>query len=117
MEKEKIISLLLRLSLAFAFIYAAVSIFISPENWIGFVPAFIGNIERAYALQAHAVFDLIIGLWLLTNKETFYASVLAALNLFAIVIVNLSQLDIVFRDISLFIVAIALAFLSFNRSR
>jgi uncharacterized membrane protein YphA (DoxX/SURF4 family) len=111
-QKEKIVSLLLRIALAFSFIYAGISIFMTPDNWIGFLPDFVKNLGGYSALYGHATFDLILGLWLLSNKWTFWASIISALNLAAISIFNLAQLDIIFRDVSLLIVAVALAFLT-----
>ena len=111
------VSLILRIALAFSFIYAAISAFISPQNWIGFIPDFLpGNfITNNYYLIGFSIFEIILGLWLLSNKRIYYASTISAIALFAITIVNLSSIDIVFRDISLFLSAVALVFLSKER--
>ena len=113
-SKEAIVSFFLRAGLALVFLYAAVSSMINPSAWIGYIPSFVGNIERAYLLQAHAIFEIILGLWLLSNKKIFYASLLAGLSMVAIVVFNLAQLDVIFRDVAILFMAIALAFLSYK---
>jgi len=118
MDKEKSISLVLRLGLAFSLLYAGISIFYNPTDWIGFVPQWVRELSGGgyLSLYGHACFDILLGLWLLSNKWTFYASILTALNLFSISLFNLSQLDIIFRDVSLIFMALALAILSKKNS-
>jgi uncharacterized membrane protein YphA (DoxX/SURF4 family) len=112
MQKERTVSLLLRISIAFSFIYVGISSFLNPTSWIGYIPGFIDNIfPRAIFLNIHAVIDILLGLWLLSNKKTFYSASLAAVILFGITIFNLSSMEIVFRDISILLAAIALAIL------
>lgn len=110
---EKKVSLFLRLGIAFTFIYVGFAAFANPNAWIGFIPEFVDNIiARSSFLKIHAVFDLLLGVWLLSNWKIFYASVVSALFLFGIVVFNLGALDIIFRDIGLFFAAVALVYLS-----
>ena len=102
----------LRIGLAFVFVYAAISAFIDPEAWIGFVPSWVGNIERAYTLFVHDIVNLVLGLWLLSGRKTYWASVVSAVVLAVIVLVNLGSFIITFRDIGLFFAAVALAIMS-----
>ena len=103
----------LRLGISFAFLYAGFSIIFNPELWIGFVPLWISSIFPGNGfLLTHGVIDIIIALWLLSGRAIYYASLVAAFFLFVIVLVNLGSLQIVFRDISIFFAAIALAILS-----
>ena len=69
MKRIELASLLLRISLAFSFIYAAISAFITPNNWIGFIPDFIpGNfITKAYLLTIFSACEILLGLWLISN--------------------------------------------------
>lgn len=107
------VSLILRIGLAFSFIYVAISAFLNPTNWIGFIPVFLDSIfSRELFLTTHIIFNLILGIWLLTNKKTYYAAIVSAVALFFITVFNLGALDIVFRDVSLFFMALALVFLS-----
>ena len=108
-------SLFLRIGLAFSFIYVAVSILLHPLFWVGFIPSFADIIFPATTLiYAHAILDAVLGIWLLTNKKIFYASVLSAANVFLITIFNFGAMDIVFRDVTIFFSAVALAILTKN---
>jgi hypothetical protein len=109
MKKEKLVSLLLRLGLAFAFIYAAISAFINPTAWIGFFPEFL---RGEGVLMIFSVGEIVLGLWLLWGKKVFYAAILSALAMAGIVWFNFGAMDIVFRDVSILLMAIALAVLS-----
>ena len=107
------ISLILRLGLAFAFLYPAISAVFNPFAWIGYFPQFAHIIIPNDALLLHlfGAIEIVIGLWLLYGKHIFYPSVAAAAMLFFIVVFNFSQMDIVFRDLSIFAIAVALVVL------
>lgn len=105
-------SLLLRLSLAFAFLYPAYGLWKHPADWLGYVPEFVRNVglsEHALLLSL-AAFHLALALWLLSGWRVRLPAVLGAAALGAIVYFNLNQLDVLFRDISLALAALALAF-------
>lgn len=113
MDKEGLVSLFLRLGLAFTFIYVGFAALVNPANWVGFIPEFVDNIiARNSFLVIHSVFDIALGLWILTGWKNFYSSVVASVLLFGIIVFNLGALDIVFRDIGLLFAALALAALS-----
>ncbi len=116
MEPQKTASLILRLGIAFSFIYVAISAFLNPTNWIGFIPDFatLGLMSKETFLMTHVVIDLILGLWLIWGKKTFYASIISAIFIFGIIIFNLGSLDILYRDITIFLAAVALAVLSYR---
>ncbi len=103
----------LRIGIAFSFLYAGFSIISNPIAWSGFVPMWISNIFPGTGfLIGHGVIDIIIALWLLSGRAIYYAAIVAAFFLLSIAIVNLSVFDIVFRDVSIFFAAIALAILN-----
>lgn len=104
--------LLLRIGLAFTFLYASASSFISPNDWIWYIPDWLQQIIPGNILLiVHGVFEITLGIWLLTGWKGFYASIVAALDLLAITILNIEILDVVFRDVGLLLAAAALAFL------
>ncbi|MDP3726057.1 MAG: hypothetical protein Q8R36_02575 [bacterium] len=109
----KNISLVLRIGLAFAFLYPAISAIFNPFAWIGYFPSFAHTIIPNDTLLLHlfGFTEAVIGLWLLSGKNIFYPSIAAAVFLFLIVVFNLSQMDVVFRDLSIFAIAVALAIL------
>ena len=104
--------LLLRLAIAFAFLYVAYGFWTHPSNWVGYFPAFVKGFGLAenVLIMLLAGFHLIIGLWILSGWKIFLPSLLAAVFLGSVVYFNRSQLDILFRDISLALAALALAF-------
>jgi len=103
----------LRIGIAFSFLYAGLSIIINPIAWSAFVPLWISNIFPGNTfLFSHGITDIVIALWLLSGRAIYYGALVAAFFLLLIVVVNLGALDIVFRDISIFFAAIALAVMS-----
>ena len=115
-EENVLASFFLRVGLAIAFIYAGIAAFLNPEAWIGFIPGFARSvIPASILLHIHSVFNVLLGIWLISNKKIFYASILACLAMVAIIVFNYSALDIVFRDIEILFAAIALTALSYQR--
>lgn len=117
-NREALVSIFLRWGLAVAFLYASISAFLTPENWIAFIPQFIKAIIPARTfLHIHSIGEMILALWLLSNKKIFYAATLSALALLAIIVFNTTQLDIVFRDTAILFMAIALGILYYKKER
>lgn len=99
-------SLLLRIGLAFVFLYAGIAAFVEPDVWISYLPGFI---QQYGILQAFSAVQILLGLWLLSGKRQRYAASLAALMLAGIIVANFSAMDVVFRDVAIFLSAAALA--------
>lgn len=96
------------------FLYAAVAATLEPTAWVGFFPQFLrALIPDKILLTLFALYELGLGLLVLSGRKTFYAGLLASATLLAIIITNITLLDIVFRDIAIFFAALALVF--FNR--
>ena len=103
---------ILNLGLAFTLLYAGVNILLYPLEWIGFVPAWITNfyVTREFALASHAIVEIILGLWLLSNYKIKWAATIVALDMASIILLNgLGALPITFRDIGLLFMATYLA--------
>lgn len=114
-DKQKTPPLYLRIGIALTLIYAAIAAFITPDNWIGFIPDFISNIIPATTfLFTYSLFELGLGVWVLSGKKTFYASSLSALTMLGIIVFNTGSFDIIFRDISIFLAAVALAIMTYE---
>lgn len=108
MSKNRI-DLLLRLGVAFAFVYPAVSAFFNPLAWVGYFPAFVVDIiPVGIALLIFGVIEIVIAVWILFGKNIFIPSIVATIFLIAIVVVNWSQMDVVFRDIPIALMSLAL---------
>lgn len=110
-------TIFLRVGLAFAFTYAAIAAYITPTSWIGYFPQFIRDIapSDSILLSTFGLFEITIGLWILSGKRIFFPSAAAAAALAGIVIFNIPQMPVVFRDISIMCMALALAFENFPR--
>jgi len=103
------VSFILRIALAFVFLYAAFSSFASPNDWIGYMPRFMrGIVPDQLLLAGFSFFEIALSGWLLSGLYVRYAALLAAAMLAGIVALNPALLSITFRDIGLFIAALAL---------
>jgi hypothetical protein len=110
--------LLLRVGVAFAFLYPPLSaIFGDPYTWFGYFPAFLtGYVPDLVLLHAFGAVEAVIALWILSGYKIFVPSLLATLMLAGIVVFNVSQFDVVFRDLSIACMALALALINFKRT-
>lgn len=112
-DKDLLVSFILRSGLAVVFFYAAIAAFLDPNSWVGFIPSWIKTIiPGRIFLILYSIYELVLGVWLLSNKKTYYAAVLSAITMFAIIIFNIGVLDILFRDIAILLSAVALAVLA-----
>lgn len=103
-------NLLLRLAIALAFLYAAISSLLVPAAWIGYFPHFmLGILPDTVLLSIWSLVEVVIALWILSGKNIFLPSIAACVLLLAIVLFNLPLLDILFRDVALALVALYLA--------
>ena len=101
--------LLLRLGLALGFLYPAISGFLAPQNWIGFLPTFLATNEILFAF---GVFEILLALWLLSGFRVDIAALVSGVVVLGVIVGNLSLLDVLFRDIPLVFASAALYVLS-----
>lgn len=110
LDNTKIAPLLLRIGLATVFMYAAVSSFIDPNEWVGYLPSFMTKIVDAETLlPLFSIFELTLAAWLLSGVYVRFAALVCAATLAGIVVFNFSLFAISFRDIGLIFAALALA--------
>ncbi len=118
MKRGKIVFFLLRLSLAFAFFYAGVGAIMSPGNWIDFLPQFLSYIMPPTTfLLGFGIFEIVLAGWILSGKKLLWSAAIAAAMLGGIVVFNVWAFSVVFRDVSLMFVALALAISTYPTSR
>ena len=118
MANTTTISYVLRIGIAFAFLYPPIAAFLDPAGWIWFVPSFIEVLlPRELFLQLFGVFEILVALGVLFMKNPTTPAVFAALTLCAIIILDWSAFDIVFRDIPILLSAIALILFERERRR
>jgi uncharacterized membrane protein YphA (DoxX/SURF4 family) len=103
--------LLLRVGAAFAFLYPPISALLGdPYTWFGYFPPFLtGYVSDMLLLHLFGVVEVVIGLWILSGYKIFVPSMVATGMLVAIVLFNLSQFDVLFRDLSIACLTCSLA--------
>jgi hypothetical protein len=105
--------LALRAGVAFAFLYPPVNALSDPNSWIGYYPAFLrANFTDTTLLISFGIIEVAIALWILSGWKIFYPSLIAAGILVVIVVLNLVQFQVLFRDLSIAAAALALAIIS-----
>ena len=105
--------ILLRIAVAFAFLYPPFDAVSHPDAWISYFPQFmLGHISDTVLLTGWGVLSAGIALWILLGKKIFIPSVLATVILLLIVLFNLPVFEVVFRDVSIALVSATLAWWS-----
>jgi len=111
-------NLLLRIGVAFAFLYPAINAIFDPYAWLGYFPGFMqGILPSLVLLHGFGALEVLIALWILSGKKIFVPSVIATLMLGTIVTFNLSDFQVVFRDVSIALMSAALALGAWRRDR
>lgn len=111
-QSTKTASLMLRIGLAAVLVYASVSSFITPSDWVGYLPHAMTNyIPATLLLRCFSVYECALAVWLLSNAYLRCAASIAALTFGGILFINLALLPITFRDIALVFASVALLFI------
>ncbi len=101
--------MILRIALALSFIYPPIAAYFDPFSWVGYFPLFLTNMVDGMMLLAYfGTFEILLALWILFGKRVALPSAIAAITLLAIIVVNPTQIDILFRDISILLIALVL---------
>lgn len=105
----KLVSLILRSALAFSLLYPAIAGFINPLNWVGYFPSFLLNsFSGNFPLVVFGIFEILLALWILSGWKIVYSSSVVFAMLILILLLNLSQFIILFRDVPIALSALAL---------
>lgn len=112
------VSLILRAGLAFAFFFPPLNALSNPYAWIGYFPTFTrGFLPDEILLHAFGLVEVVLALWLISGKRIFIPSALAFVMLVGIVVSNPGQFEVLFRDLSIAAMALALAVISWADER
>jgi len=105
--------LLLRVAIAFAFLYPPIAALSDPYSWIGYFPRFITSLPISSVLILHAfgLLEVVIAFWILSGRRIQVPCIAAAGLLLVIVAFNFGDIGVLFRDIALAVAALALAFM------
>lgn len=113
MNNQQISSLLIRMGLAFVFLYAALFMTLSPEKYIDYFPPFMRELVPGYLLlHAFAIFEVVLSFLLIIGKFTFITAIISFLTMLVLTVVNLDRFPVLFRNVSIILSALALAFMS-----
>jgi uncharacterized membrane protein YphA (DoxX/SURF4 family) len=116
MNQKSFAFFLLRAAIASVFAYASIASFITPDNWIGYFPLFLRHlVPQPILLTGFSLYEFALAVWLLSGRFTFYAAILSLLTLSGIIVFNITQLDIVFRDFAIILSAASLAVFSYKK--
>ncbi len=111
-SRVRLAGLMIRLGLAAVFGYAAIAAFLTPSDWVGYLPHMVTRIVPALlALKAFSTVELVLALWLLSGRFMRYAGILAAAIMVAIMVSDIYLFAITFRDVAIAFAAVALAIL------
>ncbi|OGE78965.1 MAG: hypothetical protein A2751_00665 [Candidatus Doudnabacteria bacterium RIFCSPHIGHO2_01_FULL_46_14] len=110
LSRQRLVSFFLRIGLAVVFIYAAIASFMDPDTWASFIPSFMDRMIPLKALlMIFSVYELVLAALLLWDRYVFTTAILSALTMLGIVIMNAPGMDVVFRDVAIMFMALALA--------
>jgi len=115
--RERLVNRVLRVGTAFAFLYPPLRALSDPIAWLGYLPGFIRtlpaqigfSLDSLALLHGFGIIEAALAVWILFGRDVRIPATLAAMLLFAITIFNWAYLDIVFRDLSIAAMALALA--------
>ena len=118
MERERLAHVTLRVGVAFAFLYPPLQALSDPISWLGYFPHFLlvlpahlgFPVDSLVFLHGFGVIEAILALWILSGRAIRIPAILATLMLLAIVVFNWADMDIIFRDITIACMTLALAF-------
>ena len=109
--------IVLRIGVAFAFLYPPIDALSNPDSWIGYFPPFVhGYVPDLALLHTFGAVEVIIALWILSGWRVFWPASLATLMLLAIVVFDFSQFEVLFRDLSIAAAAASLALFEFKNT-
>lgn len=105
--------LMLRAGLAFSFLYPPIAAYFDPMSWVGYLPYFMrGVVPDEILLHGFGVIEIVLALWLLSGVRAHIPALIMAVILIAIVILNPGNFPVLFRDLSIVAMAIAVFLLS-----
>ncbi len=112
LRRHETSELLLRLGLAFSFLYPAISAIKDPYSWIGYFPAVMTDFvapHQLILLHSFGLLEVALALWVLLGRNVRIPALIMAAMLLSIVALNTGQLAVLFRDLTIAFAALALA--------
>ncbi len=116
---ERTAHLLLRVGVAFAFLYPPFAAIADPVSWISYFPDFVRAIpiDSLLLLHGFGAIEVLLALWVLSGWKIRIPATIMTVMLLGIVVFNWASIDVLFRDISLVTMTLALALWPQPRTR
>lgn len=112
MNKSKLAIWFLRIGLAFVFIYASIEIYLSPDNFLKYIPRYILDIIPINLfLHSFGIAEVLLAVWLLSGWKGQYPSFLSLVVMVGIVVFNMEYFQVLFRNVAIAFGALALLLL------
>lgn len=109
MHVGRSVDILLRLGVAFALLYPALNAVFDPYAWVGYFPTFMrGFVPDLVLLHLFGIVEVVLALWILSGRRVFYPALVTVALLVLIILLNLGDFQIVFRDLSIALMALSL---------
>lgn len=108
---SKTANLILRIGVAFAFLYPPIDALVDPNSWVGYLPHYVRTfgIPDLVLLHGFGLIEVVLAVWLLWGRKVWWPASAAALILCLIVLSDLADFQVVFRDLAIAAGAAALA--------
>ena len=117
-DRESVAKIILRVGLAFALIYASIGGILEPTAWVEYFPTFaLGFVPDETLLLIWGLFQVILAVWILSGRKIFIPSALASFSLAGLIIFNLDATDVIFRDVTVLSVSIALMIENYPKTK
>ena len=112
MRHERLAHGALRVGAAFAFLYSPLRAIVDPVSWLSYFPQFVRElpVDPLVLLHGFGIIEIALALWILFGRNVRVPAMIATSVLLAIVAFNVADIDIVFRDISIALMTVALVF-------
>lgn len=104
---------MLRIGAAFAFLYPPIAAMSDPVSWASYFPSFVRALpmDSLVILHGFGIIEVVLAFWMLSGWRIRIPATIMTLMLLGIVATNVSQMDVLFRDVSIALMTLALVFL------
>jgi hypothetical protein len=111
MARGGLAHLALRIGAAVAFLYPPLAAIGDPASWEGYFPHFVRAlpVDTLYLLHGFGLIEVVLAFWVLSGWRIRLPAALMTLILAAIVVFNFGDIAVLFRDISIACLTLALA--------
>jgi len=95
--------------LAFVFLYAAVSALFDSSKFTQYMPPSLPAWLHRYCVPTFSAYEMLLVIGLLSGRHLFAVSMLSAMTVAAIVVVNPDSFEVLFRNVAIACAALSLA--------